>query len=654
MSTNTSSNQRNPLARLFLFVLAFTVMPFYEGAKWLSNKVYRGWEGALRALIGMGLGITAGISAGHCIGWQLGHSAWLWLPGGLLSFLLTFSYAWPLVYLWPVKPLLNLCEKFGSALRKLAQNQLAAWTDAYINLIRKLPLAEAPWAAVLKKGRDSWVMGVLYAVSYISIVLGCAYLAWSTFGFVHGAVHLGVVSYLLGGIAGLAAALFALTAMWTLLDYGKIPVIAMGSGAILIHTFAARTAALVAHTGADPIFNWLAYAVEFLLYTAYVFPIGNLVLTNGFWKWLIDEIKPLTEKVYDESQGDYRAFFHQSVGLAATWRFTTLSLVLCAALGLHLPATIAVAALVAVLSYTLVPKLIDHDAGNALIGVVFSGHAAWFAGKAYLAAGLWYGVYGAIPAGVAAGIVAGTVVFPALYLLLKAVANPLLASWLSKPLVAAHKWVWTGFQKLVEKLSKVYEYSYKDKAPFRDLFIQAGNLAVAAVMFVATVRSGNALGLVSVLTYALAAVAVFLSYTLIGKLLTKVGMEAYGVVLSLSAAIWAGSFVYPVSGHGVGSVVVTAVAALAAGNFVAWLAFPIAYVVLSFLTGWALTPWLLPLLSGLYGAAWKLFAGLWKAFLSVYNLAKNFIAPYWQALVRLWTGLWKSVMDAWKSITHRR
>src|SRR5271170_3658806 len=110
MPSQLNSKQGNPFWRLLMLVLAFTVMPFYEAAKWLSNKVYRGWVGGLRALLGVGLGVTAGIAAGHYLRSDLGYSTWLWLPSGLIGFAATLWYAWPVAYLIAVKPLMDLAE----------------------------------------------------------------------------------------------------------------------------------------------------------------------------------------------------------------------------------------------------------------------------------------------------------------------------------------------------------------------------------------------------------------------------------------------------------------------------------------------------------------------------------------------------------------
>lgn len=309
---------KNPPARLLMAVVAVLVMVPYEFAEYLCGKAYKGWIGALRAVLGFGLGIAGGIGAAHYVGWTLDWPFFLWLLAGFGGFAAVRFYAWPISYLILIKPAWTLAEKIWDGIGDFARNHFKNLTQRCINLLTSVfPLSGKAWSVINDRSRDSWLDSLFVGLSDVATVLGSGYLGWSIFrslsAFLAASWGFPTLAAAAAGFVGFA---FVVGVLAQLLKYGKIQFVAIGTGVTVVYGLAAATSALVTATfGPSAAVNWVAYVIEFLLYTAYVFPIANLLLTDGL-KWFVETVKPLVEKVYDGEEKTYRQFFHSLVNLA--------------------------------------------------------------------------------------------------------------------------------------------------------------------------------------------------------------------------------------------------------------------------------------------------------------------------------------------------
>jgi hypothetical protein len=423
----------------------------------------------------------------------------------------------------------------------------------------------------------------------------------------------------------------------------------MATGAILTYALASHTVGFVTSLGLSGPFAFVAYALEFVLYTAYVFPLANIVLTDGF-RLFVKHVWPKIEKVYDGEEKTYRQFFHSVVTLVVTWKLASLSLQLGPMLALPFWGGYAIAALVAVLSYLLVFKLLDMDGGNVIISIVLSLATGWFCGSAYASAGLLFGTFGAIAVGIVSALAMGFLAFPLAYIGVRALAKPLLASWLSEPLVKLHGRCWDGFKKLIKEVGHCYEYGYRDKTPYKEFFLHVVNLAATVGAGFGSVAAAHWLGFAPWLTVAAAVVLTPLSYLLVGKLILKVGTEVPGTVAALSAAIYAGALVYAAQPTWWLAGLVGFVALLV--TF--FLAFPLAYVIVRLIAKPLLSSWLRGVLVAVYDWCWARFVDLWEQFLAIYRAIRDFLKPYWAKVVDTWRSIRKAIKDAYDSLRGRK
>jgi hypothetical protein len=669
-SRSASPKHTNPFMKVLAFVLALTIMPLVEAARALGDKVYSGWKGAIRGFFGFLLAVGAGVHVAHTSGWAPdgtlwnylpnwthGPAAYQWLTAGVLATVVTFFYLWPIAYLGIVKPLWIAGESYWEGVQKFASTYFARFTQGIIDVLRKLPFANSAWDVVLTKGKETWVVGLLQLVAYFSALLSGGYLGWKTLYAVQNLVlHYfaggGTVGFVAGAVVGAVVFLGFTATVWELYKNGKIPFFSLSTGAAVIYLLAGHTSSLVAAVGLPSVAVWAAFALQYVLYNAYVFPIVNVILTNGFWKWLTETvIKPLFDKVYDDKDKDYRKFFAHVVNFVALWKLVALTLVIAAGLTLPLWATVPLVAVLAFLSYTFVVKAIDHEGGTYILGALASLAAGWFMGSAYFAVGAWFGIYGAIVCGVTSVAATFCVVFPVAYLAVKAIANPVLASWLSKPLVTVHDHVWSGMKKLGKELEHAYDNCYRDKTPYRELFVHVANIGVTVAVGFSSLAAANMLGFGLVLTVGMVALSVALGYLLLGKALLHWGANAVATVLGIIVAIYVGALVQGVQPYGLWVGV--------PAGILAWLAvdvlvFPIVYIIVKAVANPLLTGWLRPFLVSVYDLAWKGFVAFWDLFIEMYRFVKKLLTPLWNTIASIWMSVWRSVKEVYESIRGKR
>jgi len=653
--TRSSANQSNPLLKVLMYFLAFTIMPVIEAGKYLSRKAYKGWDGAIRGVLGFGLGIAGGIAASRWVGWENGHSLWLWLPAGILGFSAVIWYAWPLAYLIVGKPVHWVTRKYIDAVDRFGRDHLKNGANGFIEVVKVLKPADKLWGSVQAKEKDSWVTTFVEVIGALTAMAGTVYLGWTFVSFMHGLLADSLGNYVAWVAAAVPAYPIVIGAgftLWMLLKYGKLAFISVAGAAAATYALAPLTSALVeSHGGGLPLVV-AACAAEAIIFVAYIFPAFYLVLAGGLIRWLVDQIKALCDTVYDEKKSDWRRFFHQAVNLASVVRFTGLSLTLWGLLGLSPALSIGLAAAVAMLSYILVGKLIDNSAGNVVVSVVASLHAGIYSGLAYYHAGLLFGAGGAIVVAVLTAVLSFTVAFPVVYKLLRAVGNPLLASWLAKPLTWAHDTVWRGFDKVIDQFERVYRAGYRDDSDYRKLFLHLANLGSPVAGYLGSLALAHFLGFGTVLTVATVAAGVALSYLLVGKLLVKVGTELVGSIAGIAAGVWVGALTFAAQPYGLWIAVPLGVLAAAVAYF---FAFPALYVIVRFAANPLFTFWLLPLLSGIYEFFWKGFAFFWEQFMNVYRALRDHVfLPFFRTIARIWLSIWRAMKDAWESVFARR
>src|SRR5262249_29944021 len=328
------------------------------------------------------------------------------------------------------------------------------------------------------------------------------------------------------------------------------------------------------------------------------------------------------------------------------YQLAKLSIVASAYFALPGYIPLAVAGGVALLSYLLLGKLL-REVGNGLVGGIASAHSVIWAFLAYKSAGLWLGAGGAIAAAAVAGALPYFLLFPLGSLIVRLVAKPLLASWLTKPLVGLHDAFFNGFKRIGTELGHAFSNTYDDATPYKAVFLQLVNIAGLVGVFFGVRALSGALGFATWLTVGTVAFSLVLSYLLVGKLLMNAGNELVGILGGLAVGVFVG--VLPFAGH---AWWVATLVGLVAAAITFSLAFPIAYVVLrAILNVIQVQTWLRPVLVGAHDWSWEKFTGLWSEFLEVYRGVRDQFRPTWTSFKTSWNDTWESVRQLWDSKT---
>ena len=624
----------NPFLKALMVVFAVPTMIVYESAKSLSKKTYGAYHNFFPTALGIVLALLAGIGSGYYLGWVVDTSVFKWLPGGVLASALTFFYVWPLLFLGIFKQAFKLSEGLWDTVNKTEGYRSSSWFSS---------------------GRStSWFTKLIMFLGYTSIVLGSAYLGWTTLLGVHDKLEWGWFGYVAGLIAGGIAGLIAGAISWTILAKGRLATLAVVSGVGVTHLLSTYTQSLVG-TWSEAFglarfaggLNWAAYVFEFAICVAYIFPLVHIIMTHGFG-WVADALEGLLEKVYgsEEKRSDYRQFFAQVVNFAGAYQLTKVSLAVSAYFALPGYIPLAVAGVVALLSYLLLGKLL-REVGNGFVGGIASAHSVVWAFLAYKSAGLWFGTVGAIASAAVAGALTYFLLFPVGYMIVRLLAKPLLASWLTKPLVGLHDAFFNGFKRIGTELGHAFSNTYDDETPYKAVFLQLVNLGTLVGVFFGMHALSGALGFATWLTIGTIAFSLVLSYLLVGKLLSKAGNELVGILGGLAVGVFVGVLTF--AGH---AWWVATLVGLVAAALTFSLAFPIAYVVLrAILNVIQVQTWLRPVLVGAHDWSWEKFTGLWSEFMEVYRSVRDSFRPTWTSFKTSWNDTWESVRQLWDSKT---
>jgi len=613
----TTAKKINPFLKVLMILFAVPTMIVYESAKSLCKKAYGAYDSFFPTLVGILMGLGTGIGSGYYLGWAHNMSVSRWLPGGLAAFALSFFYLWPIVYLAGVKKLFELSKTLWKAVDGSEHSQ-------------------------------SWFTPLLMFLGYSAIVGGSAYLGWSVLTGVHDHLGWGWFGYVVGLAVGAVVGCGAGAVAWKILKEARLGAIVAVSGAGLCYLFAPVTGAMVASTGLPAGFAWGAYVLEFALWVAYLFPVLHVIMTHGF-RWLHDLVQKLCEKVYDEEKGGYREFFLQVANIGSAVLLATLSLSRWASFGLTPISGYVLAGAVALSSYIVVGKLLDK-LGSGLAGVAAALTAAWISGWAYYNHGLWFGYVGALAVGLVCAFTTFFVGFPALYLLVRLIAQPLLASWLRKPLVWLFENIYEGFRKVLSEVFHAFSNTYDDETPHRELFLQVTNLATAVGVAFGSLALANLLGFATWLTVVTMAFLVGLSYLLVGKLFLKAGNYLVGTLVSLATGIFAGVLVFAAF-----PLWVAILSGLVAWALSFFLAFPVAYVVVRGIANiMRASRWLGVFLSRIHTWCWARFTSLWTEFLEVYRGVRDWFKPWWKQFSQSWNDTWTSVKQTMSQFNSNR
>jgi hypothetical protein len=682
------------LGNALVVVLAIIFVGPGRLAKWLNRKTYDKFIiGIFHAMAAMASGWFLGTSSTSYL--HASHPAldlpsylgWLnhFVTGGfsdfhagalgVVAFFATAIYLYPIAWLCAIKPLWTACDKIHDALADSLKKNGESLALGVIKVGRFLPFSDRGWQVLLRKDRKSWFVSLMYVIGYPTAVLSSLYLGYHLVNLAYGFFGLG--SLLAIGATAVCAvlSLFAVTAIGTILvnamRYGKVATLGIYTGLAAVVAAGPYLAGFVSSSGLGFAFIALAWLVSFSLFIGYVFPLVNLVLSNEFLKWVAEKIEPICEKTYDGKETPFLHLFHQGLNVIVTGALCFGTYILGSALSLPLWATLPAVALVLFFAYNCVGKALDWSGGNYLLSAVLSIGAGIGVYQLYSAAHLLFGNYGGIFFGVVTSLASAFVIFPLLFLGLAWVATRSITSGLtnacSSGLVRLHKgsydkvfkptmkWCADVYETVTKwtynAVKKVYEKGYNDSktANYQVMVLQIANVIAAFAVgyglhfalrgfMTSHATFGVPLAWVTIV------VGGGLSFLLVGKLLLRIGLEAVGAVVSMITGFVVGAYVAPLTAYGVA---LGAGVGLVAAAITYVFAFPLVFIGVRFIANPIFTPWLKPLLNGIYEFGWKRFGKVWDAFMRSFTRFMNFLKPYFNWFIVLVAAGWKKVAAAW-------
>jgi hypothetical protein len=627
-----------------IFLLAMCAFPFIKLYRVLRKYSYD--LHPFSKTVGYVVSMGAGIATGYWTGWRLEWTAAWWIFSGVIAFGVTFLYGWPALYAGIIRNLGRAAEALWDAVDEGESNH---------NRYNRL-----------------WVSELLMFLSYLAVIGGAAAVglnamssAWQSTYHVNGwwFPFATVASLFVGALVGIGGGAI----VWALLATFRMRFIAVATGVASVYALSSGTAGLVEHwLSSLPVAPavvtsvvYAAYAIQFLLYIAYVFPLSYVVLAHGL-QWVFDRLGDLLEKVYGESKTQYQTFFAQTINLWTTYHLAALSLLVWPLVGMSVSAylTLPVAVLIGFIAYVVLGEIFSKwDGGNALVGVIVSCHAAAKVGFAYFAHGYMFGVYGAVVAGLLTGVLMFVLGFPLVYLTARAILRFFRVDSLGSLLDRVHKAIFDGVDTVVEEIAHAYDNTYSDTTSHREVFLQLVNIATAAAVGFGVHTGAGLLGFAPWLLWSSVAVLAGLSYVLVGKGLVvaqnkyekPTGNKIVGNLVGLALGIVAGVFAFWSVAYGFWT---ACGIALVVGLFVAGitysLVFPIAYVLLK-VAGYIVREekWLYPILTGIHNRVWNVCASTWQRAKEYYNMIDRSIQPILQSVKDTWESAMKRVRESW-------
>ncbi len=627
-SQNSSPSGESSILKLLRTIgnalLALVVAPFMLLNEWrlaLDETVYQhGIAGGFRKLAGGLLSFAAAGAAGYYLGWTLSWPTAVWVVAGVISWFATLWYLFPLFYLFPVRPAIKLAELGWDAFRKLSKKYADRTFGGIVRVLSSvLPGSSDAWAKVEEK-KNNWVSKSILGLAYPISLAASAYLGYQLYSLIAASLSSFVLGTTLGVGAGLLAGLLLVGALWQCIEEGKLPFVAVALTLSLDRLFSPELGGLSTLLQLHGIYAIAVDIVSAVLFIAYLFPLAHIALSGGLIKWMIDHLKPLNTKAYDDRDRSYTLFFHNISTLAATAIVVWLAYIWAGSIALPAWASVLALVILGLATYLWVYDVVDHGGGTFITGAASSLYAGWWVGSNFSAWGHAGGIWIAIPLGILTTLLSLFLLFPLAYLILKPICVWLKISLLGKPLSDLHKICEQGFQKLSRELMKVYDKSYRDRSGYQIWFLHAANIAFAvfAALSLPFVAAHSPAAIAWVLSFTASPFVLALaSYILVGRFLQKssVGTEFAGGISSLALAVWFSSVSLAATASWWSSIIV-GVLAWAAG-FV--LLFPLAYLATRLPARYLLASWTSFLLVKLHDFAWSLFAVVWDRLVAVYK-----------------------------------
>lgn len=632
---NTMLDLLKRVGNAILMVLVTPIMLANEFRKALSDTVYHGFEGGLRACFGVLLGLGGAGALGHYLGWTLNWHTSAWVSAGVASWFAIYWFAWPLLYLGAVKPAFQIAQLGWDVFQGVSKKYADKVFGGLVRGLSKcLPGSAGAWDKVLGDKKDSWVSKLVVGLAYPVTLIGSFMLGLQVFHGVAGGFSSEIFGVTLGVVAGIIAGGTVLGAIWQFIDHGKLPFVVVALAVGLDRVFSNEISGASSLLHLNGYYSIITHVLAGVVFLGYVFPIAHLLLSGGFIKWLVQQLKPLNEKAYDDKDKVFTEFFHNAFNLLLTGTALYQAYTWAAVIALPVYALVPALLAVALFVYFWTFDVLDHGGGTFFTGLGTSVYAGWKVYGLYMALGLAGHAWMAVPVALLSALVVGVVLFPAAYVyVFKPVCNKLGISKLGAPLTKAHKYLEAKAQKVANLLSQAYTSSYRDKTSYQVWFLHAANLVFTGVLaytlpsvlsfasqhvpaFVASVLTAAWLnGPVAVVCVAA------LSYILVGRFLQKsnVGTEFVGGISSLALAVWATAVTDAAAVSNISAVIV---------GVTAWLAgyllfFPAAYIGLRYPAKPLLASWSTAILVAVHEFSWNLFSVVWTQFERVYKVLDN-------------------------------
>jgi len=266
------------------------------------------------------------------------------------------------------------------------------------------------------------------------------------------------------------------------------------------------------------------------------------------------------------------------------------------------------------------------------VSAASSGLAAYHFSPASLSAHGFY--HYALAVGIT--FLVGLIIYPLAYLALRFVAKPV-APAVGPALASVSSAATDSYKKIADRLSKLQRAAFNDSTPYSGMF---GHLFILAVI-AAALWIGGPLALPFIgtgfwLTTVLSICVAINVYMLLAKLSSRYGAETFSVATAGMSLLAAGHWAYGLSASNYWAAgVVGLVAAFITGGVIA----PAFYLAVRLPANVVLTPWLAPLIKGIFDGLWFIYAGFWKKFSIVFRIVSAVLGPVFAIMASIWAGV---------------
>lgn len=573
--------------------------------------------------------------------------------GGGLGFLLTILYLFPAAYAYAIKPGWragrNVWRKVETALKVNAET-LAQTT---LSVFRALPGSDLAWLATLSYTDESWFVKTLKAIVKPVLVMSIFYTGWLLFSWSsHLAFATGIVGFAIkyaAFLVGLAFACFVFSFGRVFLHAGKLPALALLTGAIL------GTDVLLWFVKDAPFLALSGGLVTTVVFIAWLFPCVDIASRSGLLLKVALALKALNKQTYDRQARPFTKHFLHGANIAlAAVAFCLFGFLVHMAMPLWVAGLSAF--VMAAASYGAAGKAANTTDGPVAFSVTLSVLVGGAVTVGYLTFGLPFGVYGAIFAFIVTLLAMLFIAFPIVFTKAEAVsANSAWLAAVGDKFVALH-----GFydDKLFEPIAKtcreIYGW-YRQDTTQKKAAIHFWNIAIALMIAGAAFwefidfrpQSGT---VAHVAFFAVSLLLGILSYLLLGKRMLKEGLEVPGFIVSVWFAFFMSKALAAIHPLGWWFAVPVAFCQLIVSY---WLLFPATYKLATHLFGESSNAFLLLLFERCYIWSWRQFQDFYDGFKNMYKAVVQWLTPYWAMIalryreIQAWaSGLWTKVFGA--------